>query len=134
MRILLDHCVPKPLRRLLPLHVVKTAREMGWDTLRNGALLAAAATSFDLMLTVDQNIKHQQNVAALPLSVIVLVAQSNTVDDLKVLMPEVEAAIAALTFVLFAVAGLNIFLVLALVAPLSIWLHRRRARASDSDQ
>jgi predicted nuclease of predicted toxin-antitoxin system len=96
MRILLDHCVPKPLRRLLPQHTVKTAREMGWDALRNGALLATAATAFDVLLTVDQNIKHQQNVATLPLTVIVLIAASNTVDDLKVLMPQVETVLAAL--------------------------------------
>jgi chromate transporter len=44
------------------------------------------------------------------------------------------AVIAALTFVLFALAGLNIFFVLVLVAPLSIWLHRRRGRASDGDE
>jgi hypothetical protein len=44
------------------------------------------------------------------------------------------AAIAALTFLLFAVAGLNIFLVLALVAPLSIWLHRRHGHVSDGSE
>ena len=52
----------------------------------------------------------------------------------SVLRTRPGAAIAAATFVLFAVAGLNIFLVLALVAPLSIWLHRRRGRTPDGDE
>ena len=67
MNILFDHCVPKRLRRSLS-HPVKTTREMGWERLRNGILLAEAAKQFDLLLTVDQNIKHQQNMATLPIS------------------------------------------------------------------
>jgi chromate transporter len=51
----------------------------------------------------------------------------------SVLRTRSGAAIAAITFLLFAVAGLNIFLVLAIVAPVSIWLHRRPDRASDGD-
>jgi predicted nuclease of predicted toxin-antitoxin system len=63
MNILLDACVPRPLRKLLPDHTVHTAQEMGWGQLKNGALLQAAEPQFDALLTSDQNLKHQQNIA-----------------------------------------------------------------------
>ena len=57
MRILLDHDLPKRLRGLLPAHEVKTAREMRWDTLKNGALLDSAARSgFNAALSMDKNL------------------------------------------------------------------------------
>ena len=60
MRVLFDHDVPKRLRSLLPGHEVKTSRELGWDTLRNGDLLdAAEANGFDAMVTGDKNISYQ---------------------------------------------------------------------------
>lgn len=61
MRILLDHCTTRPVRRLLPGCEVKTTDEMGWADLDNGALLAAAGAVFDLFLSVDTNIRYQQN-------------------------------------------------------------------------
>jgi hypothetical protein len=30
MKVLLDACVPRPLRKFLSGHVVQTAQEMGW--------------------------------------------------------------------------------------------------------
>ncbi len=53
------------------------------------ALLAAAAGQFDVFLTSDQNLAFQQNLPALPLAVIALVAPSNDIDDLRPLMPRV---------------------------------------------
>jgi len=97
MRILLDHCVPKRLRRVFPQHEVKTAREMGWGGLSNGKLLAEAARSFDVVLTVDQNIKHQQNLERLPIPIIVLIAADNRFDTLAPLAGKVEAALQILT-------------------------------------
>ena len=67
-----------------------------WEDLRNGKLLAAAAAQFDVLLTVDQNIKHQQNLATLPIAVVVMIAPSNTLEDLALLVPEVEEALQGL--------------------------------------
>jgi len=53
VKILLDHCIPKRFKFSLPAHEVKTAREMGWQGLKNGKLLAQAAKQFEVMLTVD---------------------------------------------------------------------------------
>jgi len=72
MKILLDACVPRPLRNFLTAHTVKTAQEMGWGTLKNGALLQAAETEFEAFLTSDQNLKYQQNIAGRRLAILVL--------------------------------------------------------------
>jgi hypothetical protein len=51
MRILFDQGTPVPLRDHLPGHIIETAFELGWSTLENGALLAAAEGSFELLIT-----------------------------------------------------------------------------------
>jgi hypothetical protein len=53
MRVLLDECVPRGLRRELPGHEVKTVAEAGWAGVKNGELLQLAARQFDLFLTID---------------------------------------------------------------------------------
>lgn len=56
---------------------------MGWHALRNGALLRAVAQDrFDVLLTVDRNLKREQNLATLPVAVVVLLARSNRLADL----------------------------------------------------
>jgi len=91
VRILLDHCVPKRLKQYLIIdHEVETAREAGWEALKNGKLLAQVATRFDVMLTVDQNIKHQQNLSKLPMAVIVMVAPDNRLPTLVPYLSKVE--------------------------------------------
>ena len=62
MLILFDHGTPKGLARALSGHAVHTAQARGWDTLSNGALLnAAEEAGFELLLTTDRHIHHQQN-------------------------------------------------------------------------
>jgi hypothetical protein len=58
--------------------------------LRNGKLLAAAATEFDVFLMIDKNLKHQQNLATLPLAVIVILAKTNRLTNIVPFVPEVE--------------------------------------------
>jgi predicted nuclease of predicted toxin-antitoxin system len=96
MKILLDHCVPRPFLREFPAHDVKTTAQMGWQDLRNGILLAEAAQVFDVLLTVDKNLKHEQNLSSLPLPVIVLDAVKNTPDALRPFAPFVEMALLTL--------------------------------------
>lgn len=96
MKLLLDHCVPRRVARLLTAHEVRTADDMGWQRLRNGDLLRQAATQFDALLTMDRNLKHQQNLAALPIAVVVLVAKSNRLSDIVPLIPDLTAALARL--------------------------------------
>ena len=60
MRLLFDHGTPAPLRRALTGHSVSTAYEMGWTELDNGALLRAAESDFDVLITTDRNLRYQQ--------------------------------------------------------------------------
>ena len=96
MRLLLDECVPKRLKRELPGHEVQTVQDMGWAGIKNGALLKLADGQFDGLLTVDQGIEYQQNLSGLSISVVVMLAASNDVDDLRPLLPGVEQALASL--------------------------------------
>ena len=96
MRLLLDECVPKRLRRELSGYDVQTVREAGWAGLKNGALLRAADGSFDALITVDQGIVYQQNLSGLRISLVVIAAASNDIDDLRPQVPSVRAALATL--------------------------------------
>jgi hypothetical protein len=87
VRILLDESLPRPLTLLLPEHQVRTVAAMGWKGIRNSALLQLAAGDFDVFLTADQNLEHQQNLAALPIAVVVLVAPTNRIASLRPLIP-----------------------------------------------
>jgi len=74
MKILLDHCLNWRLKRSFSLHDVLSAGEMGWERLTNGNLLATAAhEGFEILLTVDRNMVHQQNPRHLPISVMLIV-------------------------------------------------------------
>jgi hypothetical protein len=71
--ILFDHGTPKGLVRALFGHTVHTAQSRGWDTLSNGALLnAAEAAGFELLLTTDRRIRHQQNLQGRRVALVVL--------------------------------------------------------------
>ena len=94
MRVLLDECVPRKLRSELPGHDVKTVAEIGWAGTKNGALLQRAASEFEVLLTVDQGIPYQQNLAGLPLALIIVKAPSN---DIKDLQPKMSKVLQVLT-------------------------------------
>ena len=96
MKILLDHCVPRPFAREFPAHDVKTTAQMGWQDLRNGILLAEAGKVFNVFLTVDKNMKHEQNLVTLPLPVVVLGATRNTPGALRPFAPFVERVLPTL--------------------------------------
>jgi hypothetical protein len=93
VKILLDECVDWRLGRDLAGHDVKTAQQMGWMTIRNGELLTLASQHFDVFVTVDRNLAYQQNLAAYSISVVVLLARSNRLADLKTLLPKLLKAI-----------------------------------------
>ena len=87
MKILLDECIDWRFSRELVGHEVKTARQMGWTTIRNGELLALAELHFDAFLTVDRNLSFQQHLPSFTIAVIVLRARSNRLADLRPLVP-----------------------------------------------
>ena len=89
MRVLLDECLPRRLKRELIGHDARTTPEMGWASKRNGDLLRLAVGEFDAFLTVDRKLQHQQNLSAFNIAVVVLIANGNTLADLQPLIPKV---------------------------------------------
>jgi PIN like domain len=94
MRILFDECVPRPLRRELTGHDIRTVQEMGWSGKKNGELLTLLiAAGFEVFLTTDQNMSYQQNMQA---AQVALIAPSNRLADLLPLMPSVRLALTTI--------------------------------------
>jgi predicted nuclease of predicted toxin-antitoxin system len=94
MKVLLDECVPRKLMRELEDHEVFTVTERGWSGIKNGNLLALAAPEFNVFLTVDQNLKYQQNLKNFSIAIILLTARNNRLKTLLPLMPEVREALS----------------------------------------
>jgi hypothetical protein len=87
MRLLLDESIPSRLRRSLTEHSVRV---------KNGKLLALAAAEFDAFVTVDKNLPFQQNLATLPISLVVLDSFSNELSALLPLVPALLGDLASL--------------------------------------
>jgi len=90
MRILLDECLPKDFARELGDHAVNTVPQAGWSSVKNGALLRLIADSgkFDVFVTVDKNLPHQQKCDGLPFAIVVIRAKSNRLADIRPFAPE----------------------------------------------
>jgi predicted nuclease of predicted toxin-antitoxin system len=90
MRVLIDECLPRKLKNDLPEHFVKTVPEAGWAGKLNGELLRLAEKDFDVLLTNDRNMEHQQHLQQFDLAFVVLIASTNDIDDLRPLMSSVN--------------------------------------------
>jgi hypothetical protein len=93
MRVLLDECVTRYIKRDLVGHDVRTVQEAGFKGLKNGALLQSAANSYDVLLTVDRNVAYQQNLDRVDIAVLVLSAHRNTYAALLPLIPRALRAL-----------------------------------------
>jgi hypothetical protein len=93
VRVFLDECVDWRLSRDIEGHDVKTARQMGWTSIKNGELLVLASEQFDAFVTVDRNLSFQQNLTLVSIAVLVLHAPSNRLIDLQRLVPRLLSAI-----------------------------------------
>lgn len=88
MRVVLDNCVPRTLRRHIAGHEVGTVGELGWADTDDGPLLDLLEPVCDAFVTVDKGLAQQQTLANRGFGVVVLRARSNRVDDLAPLVPE----------------------------------------------
>jgi hypothetical protein len=88
MKLLLDECVTRDLKRDLVGHDVSTVVEAGFGGLENGALLRAASKYFDVLITVDRNLPFQQNISSLRIGILILVGTGITYADLQPLVPK----------------------------------------------
>ena len=94
MKLLLDECVTRYLKRDLIGHDVSTVDEAGFKGLKNGALLKAA--DGDELVTVDKSIRHQQNLRSFQIAGLLLNAKTNRYQDLQPLVPRALEAIKTL--------------------------------------
>ena len=75
MRILCDQGTPRPLRNFLSEHSVERSAARGWAEFSNGDLLdIAEKEGFDLLITTDQSMRHQQNLEGRRLAIVVLLS------------------------------------------------------------
>jgi len=93
MRILLDEDLPRRLANHLLAHEVSTVQQCGWSGVKNGKLLALASAQFDVFLTMDGNLEYQQNLATLPIAVLVIQAVSNRIQHLEPVVPNMLRAL-----------------------------------------
>ena len=92
MRILFDVNIPEPLRSYFAEHSVDTANEKGWARVRNGNLLDnAEKDGYEVLITADQNMRYQQNMASRQLAVIVLL--SNRWPRVQLRIEDIRAAL-----------------------------------------
>jgi len=93
MKVLLDECVTRRLKREFVGHDTHTVDEAGMKGLKNGDLLRAASGQYDVLVTVDRNLPHQQNLKSFSIAVLVLAARKNTYAALCPLMPQALEAL-----------------------------------------
>jgi hypothetical protein len=91
MNILLDECTPRIVKKRLPHFAIRTVQEMGWAGIKNGELLKLAEAQFEVFITTDKNLRHQQNLAKRTMAFILL--PTDQVPIVAALVPEIEAAL-----------------------------------------
>ncbi len=93
MRVLLDNRVPWRFGEHISGHQVENVIALGWANLDDGPLLDAMAGKFDVLVTVDKSIPHQQTIAHRPFAVVLLRAKSNKLSSLVPLVSDLLAAL-----------------------------------------
>ncbi len=97
MKVLLDECLPRRLTRDLTAHEVTTVPKQGWAGITNGELIAKAEVEFDVFITIDSNLIHQQRLSANRLGIIVLHAVNSRYETLEPLIPAIQREVEGLS-------------------------------------
>ena len=94
MRILLDACLPRKLQTVIAKnlngHEITSAKQVGVNLFPDRLILDAAEGQFDVILTVDRNLRHQQAIKRRSLAIVVLRAHSNKLEHLVRLVPDIR--------------------------------------------
>jgi hypothetical protein len=93
-RVLFDEDMPRQLRRDLPEFEIRTAQEEGWSSVHNGELLRLASATFAVLVTADQRLRYQQNLARFAIGVVIISVRDTRLPHLRTLLPELRDAIA----------------------------------------
>jgi len=92
-KVLFDENMPRKLRHDLPEFSVRTAQEQGWSSFKNGQLLARAAREFEVLVTIDQRMRYQQNLQDLPLGIVVIDTRDTRFESIRAHVEELREAI-----------------------------------------
>ena len=94
MKILLDECIPRKLKRDLKEFKVYSVFDFSWEGIKNGALLKLMVENgFDILLTIDKNLKYQQNILQHDVTIVVLDVKRSKIELMKKLLPEFKERI-----------------------------------------
>ena len=95
MKLLLDECLPRRAKYLFAEggHECETVRDEGFSGKENGELLTLAENKFDVFVTIDKNIRHQQNLRGRNIAVLIIRTASNDLDDIRTHLPHALAAL-----------------------------------------
>jgi predicted nuclease of predicted toxin-antitoxin system len=95
MKLLIDECAPRALKHYLAArgHECLTVQEAGWSGKQNGELLALAEGKFDVLITLDTNLRYQQNLAGRRIAVVSILARSNRLPQLSPHFPACAEAL-----------------------------------------
>ena len=97
MKILLDECVTKRLKKQLEEFEVFTVRELGLGGIKNGKLMTyCAENNFDILLTIDKNLMFQQNLDKYPITIVVLNCFTSKIEELVTFMPSFKTQLDSL--------------------------------------
>ena len=92
MKILLDENLPRQLKADFgPEYDVRTVRDMGWLGKKNGELLGLIVfNGFDFFVTIDKNLRYQQNLDRIELKIFLLLAVNNRRETLQELVAKMK--------------------------------------------
>ena len=94
MKILLDECVTKRLKKHLDTFEVFTVRELNLGGMKNGRLLTyCVENNFDLLLTIDKNLMFQQNLDKYPIALVILNCHTSKPEELITFLPSFKSQI-----------------------------------------
>ena len=94
MKILLDECVTKRLKKFLEDFEVFTVLELGLSGIKNGKLMSyCVENNFDILLTIDKNLNFQQNYKNFAVAIVVLNSSTSKIEELKTFIPSLRLQI-----------------------------------------
>ena len=97
MKILLDECVTKRLKKNLEEFEVFTVIELGLSGIKNGKLMTyCVENKFDILLTIDKNLMHQQNLGKYPVTIVVLNCFTSKIEELITFLPSLKLQLGEL--------------------------------------
>jgi predicted nuclease of predicted toxin-antitoxin system len=97
MKILLDECITKRLKKYLEEFEVFTVRELGLSGIKNGKLMIyCVENQFDILLTIDKNLMFQQNLDKYPVTIVVLNCFTSKIEELITFLPSFKSQVETL--------------------------------------